>query len=81
MLPPDGSALPKPYYDPKENAVKLCMNWCQFEGLLTLLATADSVQAYYFEDENGPWADVEGQFTRKTSSRKSKNDLERRIRI
>jgi len=62
---PDGANPPPPAYNAGQGFVELCMNWCQFQGILTLLAGADSVQGIFFIDENGPWADVEGQYTRK----------------
>src|SRR5437016_792778 len=43
---PDGSGLPQPSYNPGQKFVQMCMNWCQLEGLLTLLEKANSVQAY-----------------------------------
>lgn len=69
---PDGSKLPKPAYDPVKDSIEMCMNWCQLEGLMNLLQQADSVQAYYFEDGEGPWADVEGQFVRKKKKAKGR---------
>jgi hypothetical protein len=62
---PDGANLPPPAYNVSEGFVELCMNWCQFQGLLTVLEKADSVQGIFFVDENGPWADVEGQYVRR----------------
>ena len=64
---PDGSTLPRPVMNSQDNTVDLCMNWCQFEGVVKLLKEADSVQAYYSEDAEGSWADVEGQYVRPNS--------------
>ena len=61
---PDGSTLPLPLYNAHDDTVDLCMNWCQFEGLLRLLKHADSVHAHYFMDAGVPWADVEGEYGR-----------------
>jgi hypothetical protein len=62
---PDGSSIPRPVFNTHDGTVDLCMNWCQLEELLIVLKQADSVQGNYFEDAEGPWADVEGQFVRK----------------
>ena len=62
---PDGLQFPKSGYSPNEKAVEMVMNWSQFHPLLTILRTADSVQALFSSSGGVTWADVEGQFTRK----------------
>jgi len=61
---PDGLQFPNGGYSAPEQVVEVVMNWSQFEPLLTLLKTADSVQALYASSGGVGWADVEGQFTR-----------------
>jgi hypothetical protein len=59
---PDGSNLQQTSYNAGLKAVEMSMNWCQLNGLMHLLESANSVQACY--DESDGFADVEGQFVR-----------------
>ena len=67
---PDATKLPEATYLPAQNVVEMSFNWCQFERVMSLLATAQAAHAQYRVDDGKVYADVHGEFSR--AKRKSK---------